>query len=201
MPSKLPVPHLKLPDFLSAADHAALLRWTLENESRFAASGVGAEGKVDTAIRRSKTLQDLGPLRTVLEQAARTQYKDWIRALRASDFELVDVELQLAAHNDGAHFKRHVDTQVHAPTGRSVRALSAVYYYFREPRGFSGGDLRMFPFAPRPDEDVFATVSPEQNTLVVFPAWATHEVSTVHCPSRQFTDSRFAVNCWLHTAR
>ena len=201
MPSKLPVPHLKLSSFLPPAEHAALLEWTLSNEARFTASGVGADGKVDHAVRKSQTLLDLGPSREVFEQAVRSQYKDWVRALRASDFQLSEVELQLAAHNDGAHFKRHVDTQVHAPTGTSVRALSAVYYYFREPKAFTGGELRMFPFAPREDEENFATVEPEQNTLVVFPAWATHEVATVHCPSRQFVDSRFAVNCWLHMAR
>lgn len=198
MPSKLPAPHLKIHDFLPAEDHAALFQWTLANESRFTASGVGAEGKVDHAVRRSQTLLDLGPSHAVFQQAVEAQYKEWIRVLRTSSFELARVELQLAAHNEGAHFSRHVDTQVHAPTGTSVRALSAVYYFFREPKSFSGGDLRIFPFAARPEETACEAVAPEQNTLVVFPSWATHEVAPVHCPSGEFADSRFAVNCWLH---
>lgn len=198
MPTKLPAPHLKIHDFLPAEDHAALFQWTLENESRFTASGVGAQGKVDHAVRRSQTLLDLGPSHAVFQQAVEAQYKEWIRVLRTSAFDLDSVELQLAAHNEGAHFSRHVDTQVHAPTGTSVRALSAVYYFFREPKAFTGGDLRIFPFAARPEETACEAVAPEQNTLVVFPSWATHEVAPVHCPSGVFADSRFAVNCWLH---
>lgn len=201
MPSKLPAPYIKLHNFLPDAQHAALLQWTLANEERFTASGVGAEGKVDHAVRRSQTLLDLGPSHAVFEAAVRSGYKDWVRALRSSDFQLSSIELQLAAHNDGAHFSRHVDTQVHAPSGISVRALSAVYYYFRAPKSFSGGDLRLFPFAARPEETTFEAVKPEQNTLVVFPAWAVHEVATVQCPSQQFANSRFAVNCWLHMQR
>ena len=198
MPSKLPAPHLKLHNFLPEADRAALLQWTLANETRFTASGVGAEGKVDHAVRRSHTLVDLGPAQSVFEEVIRGAYKDWIRTLRVSEFELSNVELQLAAHNDGAHFARHVDTQVHAASGTSIRALSAVYYFFREPKSFSGGALRIFPFAARPEETACEAIAPEQNTLVVFPSWATHEVATVQCPSQQFADSRFAVNCWLH---
>ncbi len=201
MPTKLPAPHLKLHNFLPADAHAALLQWTLKNESRFVASGVGAEGKVDHAVRRSQTLQNLGPSHAIVETAMRAGYKEWVGALRASDFELGTVELQLAAHNEAAHFARHVDTQVHAPTGESVRALSAVYYFFREPKSFSGGELRIYPFAARPEETACEVIPPEQNTLVVFPAWATHEVATVYCPSGQFADSRFAVNCWLHMRR
>lgn len=201
MPSKLPAPHLKLHNFLPADAHAALFQWTLANEARFVASGVGAEGKVDNAVRRSQTLLDLGPSHAVFEAAVRDGYNDWVRGLRASNFEVAQVELQLAAHNDGAHFQRHVDTQVHAPTGTTVRALSAVYYFFREPKAFTGGALRLYPFGSGLNEQACEAVEPEQNTLVVFPAWAMHEVATVHCPSGQFADSRFAVNCWLHMQR
>ncbi len=201
MPSKLPAPHLKIHNFLPADAHAALFQWTLANEARFTASGVGAEGKVDHAVRRSQTLSDLGPSHTVVEDAVRNGYREWVQALRSSMFEVGDVELQLAAHNDGAHFQRHVDTQVHAPSGTSIRALSAVYYFFREPKAFFGGALRLFPFGAGQHEQTCEAVEPEQNTLVVFPAWAMHEVATVRCPSQQFADSRFAVNCWLHMQR
>lgn len=201
MPTKLPAPHLKLHNFLPAEAHASLLQWTFANEARFTESGVGARGTVDHALRRSQTLQDLGPLHATVETTVRAGYKDWVRALRASDFELGDVELQLAAHNEGAHFARHVDTQVHAPAGTSVRVLSAVYYYFREPKSFFGGELRIYPFAARLEETACEVVLPEQNMLVVFPSWATHEVATVRCLSGQFADSRFAVNCWLHMRR
>jgi SM-20-related protein len=35
------------------------------------------------------------------------------------------------------------------------------------------------------------------NTFVVFPSWVLHEVLPVSCPTKQFIDSRFALNFWL----
>lgn len=198
---RTPAPHLNLSNFLSEAEHDALLTWALTNQSRFELAGVGALGEVNTAIRKSQILQDVGPLRAAFECEVRARYKEWICALKVSAFELSTVELQLAAHHDGGHFSRHIDTEVHASSGESVRALSAVYYFYREPRRFSGGELLLFPFAPKPDETTCTTIAPEQNTLIVFPAWAPHEVATVQCSSRQFADSRFSVNCWLHMQR
>ncbi|MGI4853819.1 MAG: 2OG-Fe(II) oxygenase [Janthinobacterium lividum] len=198
---RTPAPHLNLPSFLPAAEHAALLAWTLHNQARFEAAGVGALGEVNTAVRKSHILQDLGALRAAFECEIRANYKIWTRVLGVSAFQVSRLELQLAAHNDGGHFSRHIDTEVHASSGESVRALSAVYYFYREPRRFSGGELLLFPFAPKLDETTCTTIAPEQNTLIVFPAWATHEVATVQCASRQFADSRFSVNCWLHMQR
>lgn len=198
---RTPAPHLSLRNFLPAAEHAALLEWALQNHSRFEASGVGALGEVNTAVRKSQMLYDLGASQKAFEREVHTQYKAWVRKLRVSGFEVSTVELQLAAHNDGAHFARHIDTQVHASSGESVRALSAVYYFYREPKAFTGGELLLFPFASKPDETTCTSVKPSQNTMIVFPSWATHEVATVHCPSRDFADSRFAVNCWLHMQR
>lgn len=198
---RTPAPHLNLPSFLPRAEHAALLAWTLQNEARFESACVGALGEVNTAVRKSQTLQDVGPLRAAFECEVRANYKAWIRALGVSTFDVSLVELQLAAHNDGGHFSRHVDTEVHASSGESVRALSAVYYFYREPKSFSGGELLLFPFVSKPVETVCETVAPQQNTMIVFPAWATHEVATVHCASRDFRNSRFSVNCWLHMRR
>jgi Rps23 Pro-64 3,4-dihydroxylase Tpa1-like proline 4-hydroxylase len=34
-----------------------------------------------------------------------------------------------------------------------------------------------------------------------FPSWAPHEVMPISCPSKRFTDSRFAINYWVYRAR
>ena len=91
-----------------------------------------------------------------------------------------------------------MDTYVGDARRASDRLLSAVYYFHAEPKAFSGGALRLYPFGAKKDEDSFADVQPEQNTLLVFPSWAPHEVLPVSCPSGRFSDSRFAVNCWIH---
>jgi Rps23 Pro-64 3,4-dihydroxylase Tpa1-like proline 4-hydroxylase len=104
------------------------------------------------------------------------------------------VELELVAHGDGAFYRRHIDTQT--ATERShIRVLSGVYYFHRQPKRFTGGALRLYAIG---DPQRFTDIEPTHNTLVVFPAWAPHEVQPVRCPSGQFMDSRFAINCWLH---
>jgi Rps23 Pro-64 3,4-dihydroxylase Tpa1-like proline 4-hydroxylase len=76
--------------------------------------------------------------------------------------------------------------------------LSGVYYFHRRPRAFTGGELRLYAIG---DPDRFVDIEPTHNTLLVFPSWAPHEVRPVSCPTGQFMDSRFAINCWLHARR
>jgi len=40
-------------------------------------------------------------------------------------------------------------------------------------------------------------IEPAQNRLVVFPSFVRHEVRKISCPSHDFADSRFSINCWL----
>ena len=39
-------------------------------------------------------------------------------------------------------------------------------------------------------------IEPIDNSLLVFPSWAQHGVEQVNCPSGEFDDYRYAVNCW-----
>lgn len=115
------------------------------------------------------------------------------------------VELELVADGDGAHFVRHSDI----PTGpgrrplggdakgQQDRLLSGVYYFHREPKAFSGGALRLHRFGGVDVPEDWVDVEPEQNSFVAFPTWAPHEVRPISCPSRDFADSRLAVNAWL----
>src|SRR5262249_19683336 len=44
---------------------------------------------------------------------------------------------------------------------------------------------------------VASTITPRQNTLVLFQSSYDHEVMPVRCPSRKFANSRFTVNGWI----
>lgn len=105
-------------------------------------------------------------------------------------YDFHDLEMQIAAHNDGAFFRRHNDSY----KGWNLnRVISAVYYFHREPCGFTGGALRLYPLTGEGNADV----APTHNSLVVFPSFVQHEVMPVACPSGEFMDSRFALNCWF----
>ena len=120
-----------------------------------------------------------------------------IAELRLTPFEVSKVELELVAHGDGAFYKRHIDTAT-ARDAAHLRVLSGVYYLHREPRAFSGGALRLYAIG---NNARFVDIEPVCNALLVFPAWAPHEVLPVSVPSGRFADARFAINCWLKQRR
>ena len=190
--------------FLGMGEREAVLDWTLSNRERFEPSKLGS-GALDPARRRSLSLRDLGPLAPVLEARLRDLAGDIFERIGTRPFPVDYVEQVLIAYGDGAFFAAHTDMPVgpgRKPlggdrTGRHERLLSAVYYFHGEPKGYSGGALRLHRFGSRGGDQDFVDVEPVQNGLLVFPAWARHEVRPVSCPSGRFEDHRFAVNCWL----
>ena len=189
------------PDFLAPEDNRALLAWALAQEASFAPSRL--TGDIYNADRRSSVslLKSAGTswretLEARIDAFAPTLFAD----AGVASFAIVK-ELEMVAYNDGGRFKPHIDVLTgETRHARRDRVLSGVYYFHREPKLFSGGALRIYAFGAEGD-DIFVDIPPEQNSFVLFPSWARHEVREVACPSGQFADSRFAVNCWLCRAR
>ncbi|GAA0312145.1 hypothetical protein GCM10009087_22840 [Sphingomonas oligophenolica] len=191
-------PWLVRHDLLSPDECRDLLDWALDNEAHFKPAALD-KGLVDPAIRRSLSLRDLGPFSRLFEGHVRAMVPELIDQLRVTSFVAGEIELELVAHNDGAHFALHGDLYTGQGSARGDRLLSAVYYFHRAPKAFSGGCLRLHRIGAVPG-DMGVDIAPDQNSLVAFPSWAPHEVLTVRCPSGAFGDSRFAVNCWVYRA-
>jgi len=194
-------PHLVLRDFLPQETVTGLLHFALAHEADFAPTktGRGNEGGVRAEIRVSSGTRKLGPFKPILRDKLRALAPELIARLRANPVEEPKFELELVAHNDGAFYKAHIDTQT-ASDREYIRVLSGVYYFHAAPKAFSGGALRLYAIGD-PDKTTFVDIEPTHNTLLVFPSWAPHEVRPISCPSKRFADSRFAINCWLHKKR
>ena len=203
-------PHAQILDVLPSEDVRALAQWAIDSRKAFRPAKVFnnklAKGFVKPNERVALITYDLGPFGEMLERRMWELLPDLEQATRCKS-DAAAIELELAAHGDGAHFNAHLDIPYgkdRKPLGAEPgmdRVLSAVYYFHREPKGFSGGELRLFRFGARPadraaSDDDWVDVAPVQNSLVAFPSWALHEVRTVHCPSQAFEDYRFAINCW-----
>ena len=113
-------------------------------------------------------------------------------------FDPARIELEMVAHGDGAFFLRHADTVIRREM-TSYRAISAVYYFHRLPKSFSGGVLRLHSIGSK--EGSFVDIEPTNDRLIFFPSWFPHEVTPVICPSGRFEDSRFSINCWIYTKK
>jgi SM-20-related protein len=189
-------PHALRSDVLGEDECAALLAWALAHERDFVPSKIGA-GEIRPQMRNSLTLRQtlLKEWRPLLRERIGALLPGLLAELGMMAFEMGRIEVQLIAYRDGAFYGRHRDI------GRredqpGMRAVSAVYYFHSNPKGFEGGELRLMPLAA--DADGYADVVPRHNGLLAFPSWAPHEVLPVRCPSGRFADARFAVNCWIH---
>jgi SM-20-related protein len=193
-------PHVVLRDFLDEATVTELLAYAVSREVDFEPTRLGSKA-IDSSIRVSTSVRDLGRYRKILKDKILAIVPELIARLRVTPFASTRLETELVAHGDGAFYKRHIDTQ----TARyedvdAIRVLSGVYYFFSEPKAFSGGALRLHAIGGGTDEN-FTDIEPQCNSFLVFPSWAPHEVMPVHCPSGRFIDSRFAINCWLHRGK
>jgi Rps23 Pro-64 3,4-dihydroxylase Tpa1-like proline 4-hydroxylase len=195
-----PPAHGRIANWLGPQTVVRLLDYAQSRRENFFVSGVGyGENKrVDLAMRRSSKLKDLGDLKDELRQRARAAVPAMCDQLGTPPFEPSEFELELVAHGDGAFYTRHRDTNIRQSGLVNRRVISAVYYFHRNPKSFSGGALRIYSFEVTEDRGTFVDIEPANDTLVFFPSWFPHEVLPVVCPSGRFEDSRFAINCWVH---
>ena len=210
IPELLP-PHHRIFDFLPESEHRQLYEWAVSIRDKFRPATVSKgrprrEFRVDPDRRIGLTTRKLGPLEGVLRERLLGALPELMAATGTGGPAPVSLELELAAHADGAYYRPHIDIPVGAnrqPLGANPgedRVLSAVYYFYSEPRAFSGGQLRLFSFGPIPTADEgerrHVDLEPVRNSLVAFPSWVPHEVRPIACPSGEFRDYRFALNCW-----
>ena len=197
-------PHHQYRDFLDPVDEQALLDWALASEADFSPSLLNGD-VLDLKRRKSRRLPDLGPLAELFEGHIRDLAPDLFERTGVPPFEIEHVELEIAAHGDGAHFAPHSDIPIgrnRVPLGgdgsaTQDRIVSAVYYFYALPRRFTGGELRLHRFGSNGAEGDWIDIDPIRNSLLIFPSWAYHEVRPVALPGDRFAEHRFAINCWL----
>lgn len=195
------MPHaICLNNFLGAAICGELLQFAVASEAEFHPTAVGGIAEPSLNIRRSLCIDSIGRFFDVVEQRLHQVIPQLTRDLRLSRFEAGLIDLQMVAHGDGGFYKRHIDTF----TGKDRfangdRVISCVYYFFNQPKAFTGGELRLYPLRTKAEPVPAPIDMPITNdTLIAFSSWLPHEVLTVSSPSGAFADSRFSINCWVH---
>jgi len=184
-------------DFLPDDEWNSLLREVLASEARFRPSGTH-DARAD--YRQSLVLDPPVDLVRPVVDRVRRLMPQVLPVLRVSPIVVGAVEAQITASIDGSFFGVHTDA------GRDVpkRHLTYVYYFNRAPKGFAGGELRVYDDVLRNGKlaraESFQTIDPVHNRIVLFWAKTMHEVMPVRVPSRAFADARFTVNGWINAA-
>lgn len=197
------VPCVVFEEFLASQELDALTKYVLEREKDFRISEVVSPGvpgsEIDYERRRSRVLMDFGDHQEMIVGRIRPHWRSALQRLGLEDFPIKRWEAQVTASNDGDFFRWHTDN---GQPEIVSRAVTFVYFFHREPKPFTGGELRIYN--PRLvagqhiPTSTYRVIVPEQNQLVMFSSFWPHEVTPVKCPSGAFADSRFTVNGWFH---
>jgi Rps23 Pro-64 3,4-dihydroxylase Tpa1-like proline 4-hydroxylase len=188
-------PIVQIESFLTGSEVAWLMDLVSHAESSFVPARV-TDNKED--YRQALMMTAPEGLQRLFVSKITALMPEVMPQLRVGRFPVGAIDCQVTASGDGAYFKVHTDAGVDATYKRQY---TYVYYFNREPKGFSGGELRVYDDVIRNGKlvatDSYQTIEPRHNTMVFFQAAVMHEVMLVRVPSRQFRDSRFTVNGWI----
>ena len=193
----LPAHYVQLDNFLSPEEHKSALEVAINNEGSYVGSTTTT--KVDNYRRSSVLYATLYPdLYELLKKRILKALPAVLKELKHQSFLVSKVEMQLTAHNDECFYKIHNDS---GSEQTATRELTYVYYFYREPKGFSNGELKLYDTELRDgaayNSSVSQVIEPRNNSIVFFNSRCKHEVLPISCPSRQFADSRFTLNGWI----
>ncbi|HET8832767.1 MAG TPA: 2OG-Fe(II) oxygenase [Casimicrobiaceae bacterium] len=190
-------PVVIIDDLLSDSEWASLLTRVLASEAAFQPSGTH---DARTDYRHSLVLNPPADLVDPVVRRVRAVTPDVLPELRVRPISVGIVEAQVTASIDGSFFGVHTDADREKVP---KRYLTYVYYFNRQPKAFSGGELRVYDDVLRNGKlargETFQTIEPLHNRLVLFWARTMHEVMPVRMPSKHFADARFTVNGWVNS--
>ena len=190
-------PVVIIDDLLSDSEWASLLTRVLASEAAFQPSGTH---DARTDYRHSLVLNPPADLVDPVVRRVRAVTPGVLPELRVRPISVGIVEAQVTASIDGSFFGVHTDADREKVP---KRYLTYVYYFNRQPKAFSGGELRVYDDVLRNGKlargETFQTIEPLHNRLVLFWARTMHEVMPVRMPSKDFGDARFTVNGWVNS--
>lgn len=182
--------HTVLESFLPAGELETLRSHIRARADDFEASRLGA-GRSDLDVRRSRVLYHLGAQGSEFLDRVRAIVPTVVAELGLAPLPIASIQLQATSTNDGEFFRPHLDNR-HPATLR--RWLSFTFFVHREPRRFTGGELRIAAGQHAAER---SSIAPLGNRIVLFPSGVLHEIAVVGCPSGAFDDSRLTLNGWL----
>ncbi|MDZ8033814.1 2OG-Fe(II) oxygenase [Nostoc sp. DedSLP04] len=187
--------YIQIDNFLKPEEHKNLLEYVLKKESVFLPSNTSTN---DINYRQSMVIYSFPEFSELILKKIQTMIPDIISKLNLPSFSVSQIESQLTAHNDGNYYKLHNDN---GSSDTATRELTYVYYFYQEPKSFSGGELLIYDSKIENNvyvnAETFKTVEPRNNSIVFFISRYMHEVLPVSCPSQAFGDSRFTINGWV----
>jgi Rps23 Pro-64 3,4-dihydroxylase Tpa1-like proline 4-hydroxylase len=191
----LPSTCLQIEEFLDPKLWQKIYKYALGREKDFIPTSTSTDA---SDYRRSLFLPYFPEFFDLMVGKVREIMPEVQKHLNLDNFEIENIEAQLTTHNDGNFYKIHNDN---GSSDTVNRELTYVYYFYREPKPFSGGELVIYDSKIENNFYVAAetkqAIQPLNNSIVFFLSRYMHEVLPVSCPTQSFVDGRFTVNGWV----
>ena len=207
-----PVFCLKIRDFFTESVNKAVMEEALANESKFETAfifdGINEERRNNMFCGYDK-IYDKRRDESALIGALHTKFtlnEEFADILLTSEFPLSEFKLtnvhetQVSRYGENQHYTYHKDR-----SDKLGRLISIVYYFFKEPKTWTGGELcitNSLAYNGKLIEENpnVKTIIPENNMAVIFGNQTLHCVLDTHAPE-QFDQGRFSANIWLGRKR
>lgn len=179
----------QIDDFIEPGLSDRYLRTIFQAKDQFVPAVVSTEVEAHKSEYRSASVLYNPMFGQTLEAIITGVLPEACERLEISEpvYRNIDLELQVTAHGNGCYYKTHNDN---GSPDTCKRVLSYVYYLHRQPKSFTGGELKVYGTTET------ITVEPDHNKLVFFKSHLMHEVLPITC-GENFIDSRFTVNGWI----
>ncbi|GAB4198768.1 MAG: hypothetical protein Fur006_48880 [Coleofasciculaceae cyanobacterium] len=188
---------VQLDNFLTAEENHKLLEYAIQHQSSFVSSltvDIDDTFHLSPNHRRSLMLETRADICELIIHRIHQVIPDVRNQLLLPSFAISGIDSSLTAHNDGHFYKLHKDNN---SIRLATREITFVYYFSREPRPFTGGELRIYYSQVKKNLFAFKQIEPRNNSIVFFPSRYLHEILPIDCSSQNFADSRFTINGWI----
>lgn len=177
-----PAPFFRVSALLGETEAAHLLA-AVRAQTDVTPAGAGTDGLrlPDAGLVPPRLPERLEELRATARQA-----------LGVPDFTPAGLEAEIIAWGGGPAPR--------APDAASERVLAGFYFFHAVPKGFSGGGVRLGSILPPERGGSSTDITPEHDSLVLFPAWAPHHLLPAS-PAVGPAETSFAVRLWMHRER
>lgn len=189
--------YILIDNFLTPEENEYAMQVALDKRADYTQSSTTTQAN---NYRKSYVLfsQNYPELSEIMQRKVVANLPEILPKINHQQFPISEIEIQLTAHNDGCFYKMHNDA---GSEKTATRELSYVYYFHQEPKGFSGGELKLYDTELNGSMVItqknFRLIEPRNNTIVFFNSRSRHEVLPVVCPSKAFEKSRFTLNGWI----
>jgi len=192
-----PATYLQIDNFLPKEEYQQVIETAFNKQSKFKDSRTvtNTENYRQSLILPGKEFSEVYYL---IKNKLLEQFPSLLDRLKHPEFSVSHVEMQMTAHNDGAFYKAHTDA---GSEKTKTRELTYVYYFYQEPKQFTGGELKIYDTEIQGkkviQKDNSQVIEPRNNSIVFFNSRCKHEVLPISCSSHEFKASRFTLNGWL----